>query len=471
MSAAAARSNRRVVWVATLLAIVLPLLFGWLRVRGEQAGLYQLSIGTAMLVAVLITVFVGVIWWMARSFERTDLERQRTMAFDHAVMTNMNEGLYTVDGHGLVTFMNPAAERLFGWTLDELRGRKMHGATHHTHRDGTAFPAAECAGLKVLHEGSSLTDYEDVFVRKDGTFFDVVYSSSPLREDGSIVGLVVVFRDVTERKRADEALRESEQRFRQMANVADAANRLKDQFLATLSHELRTPLQSILGYAKLLRTGAIPEAKRANALAVIERNAELQRDLVEELLDISRITSGQARLDMQSVAVIVPLGLAIDGIRPSADAKHVALNIDVRPVPNVVSGDPRRLQQIFWNLLSNAVKFTPEGGQVFVSLDSDDHTILVTIRDSGIGIPPAFLPYVFEPFRQADAGFSREHGGLGLGLAISKHLVDLHAGILRAASDENGRGSTFTVQLPLQLPADRRSLVSGEKETGARGSV
>ena len=140
MSAAAARSNRRAVWVATLLAIVLPLLFGWLRVRGEQAGLYQLSIGTGMLVAVLITAVVGVIWWMARSFERTDLERQRTMAFDHAVMTNMNEGLYTVDGHGLVTFMNPAAERLFGWTLDELRGRKMHDATHHTHRDGTPFP-------------------------------------------------------------------------------------------------------------------------------------------------------------------------------------------------------------------------------------------------------------------------------------------------------------------------------------------
>jgi PAS domain S-box-containing protein len=393
-------------------AIVLPFAFGWLRVKGEQAGLYELPFGTAVLVTALVTALIVIVWRTATSIDRTDVERKRaeetlrrTTKFNASVMNNMGEGLYTVDGDGSVTFMNPAAERLFGWTLEELRGHRMHDVTHYMHRDGSPFPAEECSGLQVLRAGRTLTDHEEVFVRKDGTFFDVVYSSSPFRENGAITGLIVVFRDVTERKRAEMELRESEQRYRRMADTAEAASRLKDQFLATLSHELRTPLNAILGYARMLRGEAISSPqKRARALEILERNAVLQHQLVDDLLDMSRITSGSVRLDVQTVSVIEPLQAAIDSVRATAEAKRVALKLDVDPLVRPICADPARLQHVFWHLVSNGVKFTAEGGRVLVSLDSDRAGVCIAIRDTGIGIAAEFLPHVCEPFRQADAG-------------------------------------------------------------------
>jgi len=251
-----------------------------------------------------------------------------------------------------------------------------------------------------------------------------------------------------------EALRKSEGeraqllvREREARAQAEAANRLKDQFLATLSHELRTPLNAILGYARMLRTSAFPAAKRDRAIEIIERNAWAQNQLVEDLLDMSRITIGKMLLVTAPVSIAVPLREAVDSIRPAAEAKQIALDLDIDPLAGIVRADATRLQQVFWNLLSNAVKFTTEGGSVSVTLGRDGGTFTTIISNTGIGIAPEFLPHVFDLFRQADGGFSRQHGGLGLGLAICKQLVELHGGTIRAASDGPGRGATFTVLL------------------------
>jgi PAS domain S-box-containing protein len=249
--------------------------------------------------------------------------------------------------------------------------------------------------------------------------------------------------DVTARKHAEAALEAAKE-------AAEAANRLKDQFLANLSHELRTPLNAILGYARLLQTGIIPPEKWPQAIAVIERNAIAQNQLVEDLLDMSRITTGTIHLDPAPVPIASVVRQALDAVTPSATAKNIQVLVDLDPFAGTVTADSTRLQQVFWNLLNNAVKFTPSGGRIEVALARDDGDVVVLIRDSGIGVSPEFLPFVFVPFRQADARFGRRHGGLGLGLAICKQLVELHHGTIEAASDGPGCGATFTVRLPSQ---------------------
>ena len=234
------------------------------------------------------------------------------------------------------------------------------------------------------------------------------------------------------------------QAYRQVAD----ASRLKDDFLATLSHELRTPLNAVLGYAKMLGMNVLGPAKHAHAVAVIERNANSLKQIVEDVLDVSRIVSGKLRLQVQPVNLADVVRVAIATIMPAADAKAIrvqgVLDGEVRPI----SGDPDRLQQVIWNLLSNAVKFTPRGGRVQVRLQRVDSHVEIVVSDTGRGIPREFLPHLFERFRQADSSFAREHGGLGLGLAIVRELVELHGGSVRAASDGSDTGATFTVQLP-----------------------
>jgi PAS domain S-box-containing protein len=259
--------------------------------------------------------------------------------------------------------------------------------------------------------------------------------------DGAARTLYGIGIDITSRKGAEMALREAKQ-------AAESANQLKDQFLATLSHELRTPLNSILGYARMLLSNAIPPDKRERAIEVIERNAVAQNRLIEDLLDMSRITAGKVRLDPAPIPVATVLRDAGDAVKPSADAKRVALQLALDPFAGLVTADTARLQQVFSNLLTNAVKFTRDGGRIHVSLRRDGDWVEICVADSGIGIAAGFLPFIFEPFRQADARFDRGHGGLGLGLAISKQLVDLHGGTIHAASDGEGLGATFTIRLP-----------------------
>ena len=252
-----------------------------------------------------------------------------------------------------------------------------------------------------------------------------------------------------DRKRGEDAIQAEQQRTQAAHLEAEAANRAKDEFLATLSHELRTPLNAILGWAHMLREGTLDEEKTRKALEVIDRNASLQVRLVEDILDVSRIVSGGLKLEIRRVDLVAVIDAALDSIRPAAQAREIGINLKLSPSAAQIDGDPQRLQQIVWNVLANAVKFTDRGGQIDVQLiDVGTDAVRIIVHDTGLGIDPAFLPHVFERFRQADGTVSRAHGGLGIGLAIVRHLVDLHGGSVRAESAGAGQGATFTIDLP-----------------------
>jgi signal transduction histidine kinase/ActR/RegA family two-component response regulator len=232
---------------------------------------------------------------------------------------------------------------------------------------------------------------------------------------------------------------------------ANEASRLKDEFLATLSHELRTPLNAVLGYARMMRTQTITADKAKGAWDVVERNATSLKQIIEDVLDVSRIVAGRLRLNVEPVDLPAILREAIATVTPAAEAKGVRVETLIEPLTAPVSGDADRLLQVVWNLLSNAIKFTPRGGKVQLRLSRVNSHVEVTVSDTGRGISPDFLPLVFERFRQADATFTREHGGLGLGLAIAKQLAELHGGTITAASGGPDQGATFTVKLPLMI--------------------
>jgi PAS domain S-box-containing protein len=284
------------------------------------------------------------------------------------------------------------------------------------------------------------------------------YVGAPLRVRGRVVGVMSFGTTGTESRReyapADIELVEE---FARRASVAienarlfrhaDELNRLKDEFLATLSHEMRTPLNAVLGWSRMLASGNLDEARLAQAVHAIERNAQAQSKIVDDILDVARGMSGNVKLDLKPLDLAAVAHRAVEAIVPAAVAKKIVVDVQAREaVP--ISGDPARLQQVVWNLLSNAVKFTPSGGRVTVNvLAVNDHAEL-QVADTGVGIPRSFLPFVFDKFRQADASFTRQHGGLGLGLAIARHLIELHGGSIEARSAGEGAGATFVVQLP-----------------------
>jgi signal transduction histidine kinase len=248
---------------------------------------------------------------------------------------------------------------------------------------------------------------------------------------------------------------------------AEEANRTKDEFLATLSHELRTPLNAILGWVQVLRTGKLDPAAGTRALETIERNARSQAQLIADLLDVSRIITGKLRLDFRPVELRRIIDSALETVRPAADAKGILLDISIGPLASPVLGDADRLQQVIWNLLSNAIKFTPRGGRVEVRLREAGGNAVIQVSDSGIGIRPDFLPYVFDRFRQAEGSITRTHGGLGLGLSIVRHLIELHGGTAEVESAGEEQGATFSVRLPLRAelaeddPLDRTGVTPG----------
>ncbi|MET0623818.1 MAG: ATP-binding protein, partial [Pyrinomonadaceae bacterium] len=572
----------------------------------------------------------------ARRHAERELNHSRAQL--ETVFKNASVGLFVMDARQHCTYMNPAAERLTGFTVGEVQGRPLHHFIHHTRPDGRPYPLEECPIDRALPQNNQ-EQGEEVFVRKDGTFFSVAFTASPLREGDSAVGTVIEVRDTTEEKRAaaererllrleQEAREEAETIYRlgqllsgeldlhklvqavtdaateltgarfgsffynvlneegasymlytlsgvpleafahfpmpratdlfgptfrgegvlRIADVkqdprygnnspyygmpeghlpvtsylavavvarsgevlgglffghpepgvfterhermveglaaqaavtmdnarlyeaakraraeaeasaaenerlyteAREANRLKDEFLATVSHELRTPLTAILGWAHMLRTGQVAGDSAGGAFETIERNARAQSQLIDDLLDVSRAITGKLRLDVRPVDPNSFIEAAVEAVRPAAEAKGVRVQKVMDTGLVSVSGDPVRLQQIVWNLLSNAIKFTPRGGRVQVRMERVNSHIEVAVVDTGAGIAPEFLPHVFDRFRQADQRTTRRHGGLGLGLAIVRHLVELHGGSVRAESEGEGRGSTFTVMLPV----------------------
>lgn len=294
----------------------------------------------------------------------------------------------------------------------------------------------------------------------DGAWHWIHVNGSAACEDEGRARIIGVTVDVTTRKTDEQQrtmLLESERAAR---TEMERAGRLKDEFLATLGHELRTPLNAILGYAQLLRMPGAQPTDVAEGLDAIERNARVQAQIVEDLLDMSRITSGKIRLDVQPIDLAGVVEAALETVKPAASAKNIRLLSVIDPRSGPVAGDPNRLQQVVWNLVSNAIKFTPKGGRVQVVCRRVDSHVELAVSDSGQGIKPEFLPHIFEKFRQADGTITRGHGGLGLGLSIARHLVELHGGQISATSAGDGRGATFIVTLPLS-PIDGQPVIGG----------
>ena len=291
---------------------------------------------------------------------------------------------------------------------------------------------------------------------------------------GRIVGCVVSLVDISERKRAEVEHAALLARERQARGDAETANRMKDEFLATMSHELRTPLNAMLGWAATLRNKPDDAAAVERGLAIIERNARLQARLIEDVLDVSRIISGKLQLKFEAVETSSVVAAAIDVVRPAAEAKEIALDFAVDEKVSLVSGDPDRLQQIVWNLVSNAVKFTPRHGRIMIDVRIVHSNVRVRVSDSGSGIAANVLPHVFERFRQGDSSSTRSHGGLGLGLAIVRHLVELHGGTVTAESGGEGKGAEFTVTLPVRAtlapPPEAVTSAKGDRAVLARAA-
>ncbi len=275
--------------------------------------------------------------------------------------------------------------------------------------------------------------------------------------------------EIAERTLAQQQAAELLKREQAARREVEAANRSKDEFLAILSHELRTPLNAILGWSEILRTGEPNREEVIEGVEVIERNARAQARLVEDVLEVSRIVCGKIRLNLGQVDLAAVIEAALASAHPAAAAKGIALRPLVEPLPSLSPGDADRLQQVVWNLISNAIKFTPKGGAVSVRARQDAIYTEIEVTDTGIGIQPDFLPFVFDRFRQSDASITRSHGGLGLGLSISRHLVEMHGGAVSAASAGEGKGATFTVSLPLTLP-DGHSL-EGDGTTSRPGAL
>ncbi|HEY9665278.1 MAG TPA: response regulator [Coleofasciculaceae cyanobacterium] len=356
-------------------------------------------------------------------------------------------GIFLTDVEGRCTYTNPRFQALCGLGLEESLGE---GWLHSVHPEDRPQVKADW-----FTRTQSNGEYSSEFRCKtpDGMVRQVHVRASPmLCEQGKLLGHVGTLEDITERKQAEEA-RTQVIREQAARKEAEAANRMKDEFLATLSHELRTPLHSVLGWARLLRTRSFDAATTARALETIERNAQAQAQLIEDILDVSRIIRGKLQLNLRPIKLISAIEAAVDSVRLVAETKSIQVETCFDPEVERVMGDPDRLQQIVWNLLSNAIKFTPEGGTIEVRTLQADAYARIQVRDTGIGIKEEFLPYVFDRFRQADSTTTRSHGGLGLGLAIVRHLVDLHHGRVYADSEGEGKGSTFTIELPIEISA------------------
>jgi len=362
-----------------------------------------------------------------------------------AIISSSDDAIVSKDLNGVVRSWNQGAERIFGYTAEEMIGKPIT----------TLFPPdrldEEPKILEQIRRGQRVDHFETIRLHKDGRPLHVSVTISPVKDaTGRIIGVSKVARDITSMRRMSDEREELLRRETTARAEAERIGQMKDEFLATLSHELRTPLNAILGWATILRSeGGVTQQEVAQGAEVIERNARAQAQLIEELLDMSRMINGKLRLDVQPVDLQLVVSEAVDSLLPTAGAKAIRLSKVLDPKAGPITGDPGRLQQILWNLLSNAIKFTPKGGRVQTFLRRVNSHVEISVVDSGIGIDSDFLPHLFTRFSQADTSITRQYGGLGLGLALVKSLVELHGGNVKALSDGPGQGATFIVSLPM----------------------
>jgi hypothetical protein len=372
--------------------------------------------------------------------------------------------IFLLDVDGNIISWNSGAQRLKGYTADEIIGKHFsifYGKADLLNRKPQYELERAVAEGRVEDEGWRL--------RKDGSrFWANVVITALHDEKGELRGFAKITRDMTERRNNEEALREQavllEQRVKDRTAELEKANRVKDEFITTLSHELRTPLTSITGWVQMLESGELTQAQQQKAFEVIDRNLSAQVQLIDDLLNVSRIVTGKMSMDLQLLYPAPIIDEAVDSVLPTAAAKNLKVTRDLEEL-GPIRIDRHRFHQIVWNLLTNAVKFTPKNGQIHVRLKRVNSHVLVQVSDSGEGIDPDFLPHIFERFRQADSSRSRRFGGLGVGLAIAKSLVELHGGQISAESEGIGKGSCFNVSLP--IPALTASIASAPKRTFA----
>jgi PAS domain S-box-containing protein len=377
--------------------------------------------------------------------KRTEALRESEERYRRIVETAL-EGIWGIDAASVTTYANPRMAEMLGYTVEELLGKNAFDLVHPED--------LERAAEQWERRMQGLSDrLEFLLVRKDGSPLWVACSATPLFDEaGRPVGAFAMVTDVTELKQAEAERAEMLAREKAARAEAEAANRTKDEFLATVSHELRTPLNAMVGWVHLLRKGNLDEATTERALTTIERNIRAQAQIIDDILDVSRIVRGSLTLHVRLVDLAALLDQTVESLRPAIQGKGIDVRIAATAAA-CVPGDPDRLQQVAWNLLSNAIKFTPPGGRVEVRLDRREDRVCLTVTDNGQGIDREFLPHVFERFRQADSSITRVHGGLGLGLAIVRHIVELHGGTVTAESAGENQGARFTVLLPTASPA------------------
>lgn len=462
-----------------LTSLIIALLIATAWFMGRNPGLLIAVVFEATLIYFQTTPYTGksalitfnrlllfcsiVIFASSRRKAETTLREQRELL--RVTLASIGDAVIATDTTGKINFINPTAEKLTGWSSEDACHKSLEEVFKIINEE-TRQPV-ESPFTEIIREGVTVNlANHTILISKSGIETPIEDSGAPIKDsNGKVIGVVIVFHDVSDRRRIEkerEELLKSEQAAR---NEAEHAGLLKDEFLATVSHELRTPLNAILGWSAMLSKGDLEENSVRHALKIIERNAHSQSEIIGDILDVSRIITGKLHLETYPLNLAPIVRAAVKTLEIAALAKSIKIELDLDENAGEIVGDSNRLQQIVWNLLSNAVKFTPEGGTIKIRLKNIGESAELKVCDNGIGIEKDFLPFVFERFRQMDSSITRRQGGLGLGLSIVRHLVEMHGGTVTVESAGANQGAIFTLHFPLadEVRAFESPLSSGKK--------